>query len=104
RLRQPGRAANWKMARIVPAEQADRAIDVRGQHGNAGRDRLGNDVRSAFAQRREDDGPGAAEQAPYVGLRPIATPDVARIDLHLSLRQRRPARRFGSSEVDDTDV
>src|SRR5438094_8228729 len=50
-LRQRLGIADWKIAGIIASEQTDRAVDARGEHGNTGRDRFGDDVCSAFAQR-----------------------------------------------------
>src|SRR5205823_14702186 len=49
---QPGkrrRIPDREIARIIPAEQSDRAVDPGRQHRNAGYDRFGNHVGAAFA-------------------------------------------------------
>ena len=40
-----------KIAGVLAAEQANRAIDARGQHRHASSDGFGYDVRPSFAQR-----------------------------------------------------
>ena len=41
-----------KVARVIASKQANRTVDARGQHRNAGGDGFGHDVRSPFAERR----------------------------------------------------
>src|SRR5215813_10941228 len=38
-----------------------------------------------------------------IGARPVAAPDIARIDRHLGLRRRRPTRRLGRAEMHDAN-
>src|SRR5262245_8112538 len=70
---------NRKIAGVVAPEQADRAVDTGGEHRYACCDRLRYHVCSAFAHRRQNHRPRTAEQAPHIGARPVAAPDVARI-------------------------
>ena len=83
--RQRRGVADREIAGIVAAEQADRAVDARGQHRHAGGDGFGYDVGAALAERRQHHGPRAAEQAPDLRARPVAAPEVAWIGLHLGL-------------------
>ena len=59
-VEQPGQrfgVTDRKVARVIASKQADRTVDARGQYRNAGGDGFRHDVRSPFAERRQNHGP-----------------------------------------------